>query len=81
METTATANVYEQLADEFPEGCTGEQANEFMVRAGHTFGSPQAALKEMGSALCGGPGGGIVKGSATRGQKMRSGKLRKGINK
>jgi len=42
MNTTATASIYEQLAEEFPEGCTGEEAIQFKRRAGHSFGSPQA---------------------------------------
>jgi len=79
METTS---VYEQLAEEFPSGCTGEQAQEFMRRAGHSYGSASISLRKMGSNLAGGAGGGVVKSSATRGQKIRSGQRRpKGINK
>jgi len=81
METTATASIGELLAEEYPDGCTGEQAQEFMRRVGHSCGSPQAGLQRMGSNLGGGAGGGIVKSTATRGQKIRSGKLKKGIRK
>jgi len=81
METTATATIGELLVEEYPGGCTGEEAQQFMRRAGHTYGSASVSLREMGSNLAGGPGGGVVKSSASRGQKMKSGKLRKGIRK
>jgi len=82
METTATASIGELLAEEYPDGCTGEQAIQFKRRAGHSFGSPQGDLRKMGSQLAGGPGGGMVKSTATRGQKIRSGQRRpKGVNK
>jgi len=82
METTATASIYELLAEEFPAGCTGEQAIQFRRRAGHTYGSAQGDLRKMGSQLVGGAGGGMVKSTATRGQKIRTGQRRpKGLNK
>jgi len=81
MDVTATGTIYQLLAEEYPEGCTGEQAQEFMRRAGHSYGSASISLREMGSNLAGGPGCGVVKSSASRGQKMRTGKLRKGARK
>jgi len=81
MDTTAT--IGELLAEEFPDGCTGLEAAEFMKGVGHIYGGSAAAdLKRMGSNLGSGAGGGVVKSSATRGQKIRSGQRRpKGINK
>jgi len=82
MDTTATASIGELLAEEFPAGCTGEQAQEFMRRAGHTYGSASISLRQMGSNLAGGAGDGMVKSTATRGQKIRSGQRRpKGVNR
>jgi len=82
MNTTATASIYELLAEEFPGGCTGEQAQQFMRRAGHSYGSASISLREMGSNLAGGPGGGVVKHSASQGQRIKSGQLRqRGIRK
>jgi len=81
METTATASIYEQLAEEYPDGCTGEQAQQFMRRAGHSYGSASISLRQMGSNLAGGPGGGVIKHSASKGQRIKSGQRRpKGLN-
>jgi len=82
METTATVSVYEQLAEEFPNGCTGEEAQQFMRRAGHSYGCASISLRQMGSSLGSAPGGGMVKSTATRGQKIRSRQRQpKGLNK
>jgi len=81
METTATASIYELLAEEYPNGCTGEQAQEFMRRVGHSYGSASISLREMGSNLAGGAGSGVVKHSASKGQRIRTGQRRpKGVN-
>jgi len=82
MELTATGSIYELLAEEYPGGCTGEQAQEFMRRVGHSCGSPAAGLRGMGSNLTGGLGGGMVKHTASKGQRIKSGQRRpKGLNK
>jgi len=78
METTATATIGELLEREFPAGCTAEQAIQFKRRAGHSFGSPQAALREMGSNLGGGPGGGTIKSQVSARSKVASGNLVRG---
>jgi len=57
MDVTATGTIHQLLEAEYPDGCTGEQAIQFKRLAGHSFGSPQAALREMGSQLAGGSGG------------------------
>jgi len=81
-ELTATGNTGTLIWNAYPNGLTGEQALEIMKTAGHSFGSAQADLRKMGSQLAGGPGGGMVKSSATRGQKIKSGQRRpKGINR
>jgi len=78
MDTTATASIGELLEREFPDGCTGEQAIQFKRRAGHSFGSPQAALREMGSNLAGGAGSGSTRSGVSRKSKIITGNLRKG---
>jgi len=78
METTATATIGELLAEEFPDGCTGEQAGEFMKRIGHSFGSPQAGLQRMGSNLGGGAGGGNNSSKVSKKSKVATGNLVRG---
>jgi len=73
MNLTATA---------YPDGLTALEALEIMKAAGHTFGSAQGDLRKMGSQLAGGTGSGMVKHSASKGQRIKSGQRRlKGLNK
>jgi len=82
MNTTATGSGDMAVLDDENTAPTAYDVIAQWKAEGKTFGGAQTALRKMGSKLAGGPGGGVVKSSATRGQKIRTGQRRqRGINK
>jgi len=82
MDLTTTGSGDMAVLDDENTGTTAYEVIAQWKAEGKTFGSAQADLRQMGSNLAGGPGGGMVKSTATRGQKIRTGQRRpKGVNK